>query len=142
MSDADARKVLVIPCSGIGKAFGSIGREAMYVVTEEMRPEDTEMLCLSLLTLGDEQAMNLVRRHPVITIDGCPKACAEVNVKSAGGRSAANLKVVDTYREHPDLKVRAVLDLGEPGRKLAAFLAEKVVAEVDALKDKEDEADG
>jgi len=142
VSDADSRKVLVIPCSGIGKAFGSIGREATYVVTEEMRPEDTDTLCLSLLTLGDEQAMERVRRHPVITIDGCPKACAEVNVKSAGGRSAANLKVVDTYREHPDLKVQAVLDLGEPGRKLAAFLAEKVVAEVDALKDKEDEADG
>ncbi len=142
MSSADDDKVLIIPCSGIGKAFGSVGREATYVVVDDMRPGETDTLCLSLLTLGDEEAKERVRGHPVITIDGCPKACAEVNVKSAGGRSAANLKVVDTYREHPDLKVQAVLDLGEPGRKLAAFLAEKVVAEVDALKDKEDEADG
>jgi uncharacterized metal-binding protein len=142
VSAADNRKVLIIPCSGIGKAFGSIGREATYVVTEDMRPEDTETICLSLLTMGDEQAVDRVHRHPVITIDGCPKACAEVNVKGVGGRSAANLKVADIYREHPDLKVQAVLDLGEPGRRLAAFLAEKVAAEVDALKDKEDEAHG
>jgi uncharacterized metal-binding protein len=137
-STVDA-KVLIIPCSGIGKAFGSIGREATYIVTEELRPEETDTLCLSLLTLGDEEAKDRVRRHPVITIDGCPKACAEVNVKSAGGRSVANLKVVDTYREHPGLKVPSVLDLGEPGRKLASFVAEKAVVTVDALKMKEDQ---
>jgi hypothetical protein len=31
MSDqegAEARRVLIVPCSGIGKAFGSVGREA------------------------------------------------------------------------------------------------------------------
>jgi uncharacterized metal-binding protein len=136
-STSDA-KVLIIPCSGIGKAFGSIGREATYMVVDEMRPGETDTLCLSLLTLGDDEAKERVRRHPVITIDGCPKACAELNVKSVGGRSAANLKVVDTYREHPDLKVPSVLDLGEPGRKLASFVAERVVMTVDALKAKED----
>lgn len=142
MSGSDDHKVLIIPCSGIGKAFGSVGREATYVVTEELRPAETETLCLSLLTLGDDEAGDRVRKHPVITIDGCPKACAQVNVKSVGGCSVANIKVVDTYREHPDLKVPSVLELGEPGRKLAAILAEKVAAQVDALRMKEDEVDG
>jgi uncharacterized metal-binding protein len=139
VSSTDDAKVLIIPCSGIGKAFGSIGREATYMVVDEMRPGETDTLCLSLLTLGDDEAKERVRRHPVITIDGCPKACAEANVKSVGGRSLANLKVVDTYREHPDLKVPSVMDLGEPGHKLASFVAERVVVTVDALKTKEDE---
>ncbi|NIN64854.1 MAG: hypothetical protein GTO63_09165 [Anaerolineae bacterium] len=134
MSSSDDHKVLIIPCSGIGKAFGSVGREATYLVTEELRPDETETLCLSLLTLGDEEAGYRVRKHPVITIDGCPKACAEANVKSVGGRSVANIKVVEIYREHRDLRVASVLELGEPGRKLAAILAEKVAVEVDALK--------
>ncbi|MGB5932658.1 MAG: putative zinc-binding protein, partial [Anaerolineae bacterium] len=90
MSRKEDNKVLIIPCSGIGKAFGSVGREAMYIVVEELRPEETETVCLSLLTLGDEEAKDRVRRHLVITIDGCPKGCAEVNVESVGGRSAAN----------------------------------------------------
>jgi len=138
VSSTDDSKVLIIPCSGIGKAFGSVGREATYMVIEEMRPGETDTLCLSLLTLGDEEAKERVRKHPIITIDGCPTACAEMNVKSAGGRSAANFKVVDTYREHRELKVKSVLHLGEPGRKLARLLAEKVAATVDAIKMKED----
>ncbi len=138
MSDNDDDKVLIIPCSGIGRAFGSVGREATYMVVEEMRPGEADTLCLSLLTMGDEEAKQRVRKHQVITIDGCPTACAEMNVKSAGGRSAANFKVVDTYREHRELKVKSVLHLGEPGRKLARFLGEKVAATVDAMKMKED----
>jgi uncharacterized metal-binding protein len=138
MSDNDDDKVLIIPCSGIGRAFGSVGREATYMVVEEMRPAEADTLCLSLLTMGDEEAKQRVRKHQVITVDGCPKACAEMNVKSAGARSAANFKVVDTYREHRELKVKSVLHLGEPGRKLARFLAEKVAATVDAMKMKED----
>jgi hypothetical protein len=38
MSSTDEKRVIVIPCSGIGKAFGSVSREAAYVVTEELRP--------------------------------------------------------------------------------------------------------
>ncbi len=142
MSRKEDNKVFIIPCSGIGKAFGSVGREAMYMVVEELRPEETDTLCLSLLTLGDEEAKDRVRRHPVITIDGCPKGCAQVNVKSVGGRSAANFRVVDTYREHPELKVRSVLHLGEAGRKLARFLARKIASQVDAIKMKEEMIDG
>lgn len=138
MSATDDDKVLIIPCSGIGKAFGSVGREAMYMVAEELRPEETETLCLSLLTLGDEEAKDRVRNHPVITIDGCGQACSELNVKGVGGRSEANFRVIDTYREHRELKVKSVLHLGEAGRKLARILAEQVASQVDAIKRKED----
>ena len=36
--------VLVIPCSGIGKVHGLIGREATYLVTDELAPEKTATL--------------------------------------------------------------------------------------------------
>ena len=142
MSQKQDNKVLIIPCSGIGKAFGSVAREAMYMVVEELRPEETETVCLSLLTLGDEEAKVRVRRHPVITIDGCTQACAEENVNGVGGRSAANFRVIDTYREHRELKVRSVLHLEEAGRKLAHILARKVASQVDAIKVKEEMIDG
>ena len=142
MSPKEDNKVLIIPCSGIGKAFGSVAREAMYMIVEELRPEETETVCLSLLTLGDEEAKDHVRSHPVITIDGCAQACAEENVKGVGGRSAANFRVIDTYREHHELKVKSVLHLGEAGRKLAHILARKVASQVDAIKMKEEMIDG
>lgn len=127
------QRVMIVPCSGIGKAYGSVGREAMYTLLEELRPESTATVCLSLLTLGDADAQGEVRTHPTITIDGCPKACAKVNVQAAGGKPAAEFRVFDVYRTHKELKVRSVSDLGESGREMARILAEEIAAQVDKL---------
>ncbi len=131
---SDSPRVLIIPCSGIGKAYGSVGREAMYTVLEDLRPNASDTVCLSLLTLGDEQAQAEVREHPTITIDGCPKACAQVNVEAAGGKPAAIYRVFDVYRAHKDLKVRSVSELGDSGRKMAQILAEEIAVKVDELQ--------
>ncbi len=129
----EPKRVIVIPCSGIGKAYGSVGREAMYSVLEDLRPHATATVCLSLLTLGDAGALAQVRNHPTITIDGCPKACAQVNVEAGGGAPAAIFRVYDVYRAHKELKVRSVSQLGENGREMARILAEEIAAKVDEL---------
>lgn len=131
----DPDRVVVIPCSGIGKAYGSVGREAMYMVLEDLRPHSTATACLSLLTLGDQDARRLVREHPTITIDGCPKACARINVEAAGGEPAAVYRVFDVYRAHKDLRVRSVSELGESGIKMARILAEEITVRVDQLRE-------
>ena len=130
---ATDQRVVILPCSGIGKAYGSVGREAMYRVVEEMRPDAASTVCLSLLTLGDADAQARVREHPTITIDGCPKACAQINVQAAGGQPAAAFRVFDVFRRHKELKVRSVSDLGESGREMARMLAEEIAEKVDAL---------
>jgi len=131
---SDEERVIIIPCSGIGKAFGSVGREAAYVVTEELRPDCTDTVCLSLLTLGDEDARRRVRKHPTITIDGCPTACARVNVEQAGVAPAAAFRVFDVFRRHKELRVRSVSDIGEAGQEMARILARDVAAKVDELR--------
>ena len=130
---ASQKRVMIVPCSGIGKAYGSVGREAMHQVIEEMRPNTTDTGCLSLLTLGDADAQAKVREQPTITIDGCPKACAKANVEAAGGRPAAEYRVFDVYRAHKELKVRSVSELGDAGREMARILAEEIAAKVDVL---------
>jgi uncharacterized metal-binding protein len=130
---SDTKKVIVIPCSGIGKAYGSVGREAMYKVVEELRPDSSETVCLSLLTMGDPEAQAQVRDHPTITIDGCPKACAQINVQSAGAMPAQTFRVFDVFRAHKELKVRSVSELGESGKEMARILAEEIAAKVDEL---------
>lgn len=134
MSGTSEERVIIIPCSGIGKAFGSVGREAAYVVTEELRPGCTQTVCLSLLTLGDDDARRRVRKHPTITIDGCPTACARVNVEQAGAAPAAAFRVFDVFRRHKELRVRSVSDIGEAGGELARILAGDVAAKVDELR--------
>jgi len=134
MSDTEERQIVIVPCSGIGKAFGSVSREAAYVVTEELRPGCTGTVCLSLLTLGDEEARHRVRQHPTITIDGCPTACARANVEQTGTDPAASFRVFDVFRRHKELKVRRVSDIGEPGEAMARILAEEIANKVDELR--------
>ena len=133
MSPEKKPEVVLVPCSGIGKAFGSISREAAYLVTEELRPDRSRNLCLALLTLGDEEARRLVREHPTIPIDGCPKACARVNVEASGGTPAVTFRVFDVFRQHKELKAEGVSDIGEAGHEMARILAGEIARAIDGL---------
>jgi uncharacterized metal-binding protein len=125
--------VIVIPCSGIGKAFGSISRDATYEVTENLRKDTTQTLCLALLVSGDNDSLQLVRRNKTITVDGCPLQCAEKNVKLAGGDFAGSLRVVDVYKENRQLKPRSVTFLDSDGLQMSLAVAEKIAKKVDSI---------
>jgi len=129
----EKKKVIIIPCSGIGKAIASVGREATYEVIENLKPGVTDTVCLSLLVMGDERAQNEVRKNPVITIDGCPKDCSKKNVEIAGGEDVIHFRVIDALKDHKDLKPKSVIDIGEEGKKLAQILSEEVAQKVDEL---------
>ncbi|MCX5884457.1 MAG: hypothetical protein NT096_00845 [Proteobacteria bacterium] len=129
----EKKKVIIIPCSGIGKAIASVGREAAYEVIENLKPDMSDTVCLSLLVMGDERARNLVRENPVITIDGCPKDCARKNVELSGGKGTVHLRAIDALKDHKDLKPKSVIDIGEEGKKLAQILSEEVAQKVDEL---------
>ncbi len=127
------KKVIVIPCSGIGKALGSVSREATYEVVESLRKGVTETTCLALVTSGDEETLQLVKTNKCITVDGCPLQCAEKNVKLAGGELAASFRVVDTLKENRKLKPKSVTFLDRDGQELAILLAKQIAEKVDEL---------
>lgn len=129
----DKNKVYVIPCSGIGKATASVGRDATYRIVEDKRPECAATMCLALLTLGDAEALEKVRNADVITIDGCAKDCARKNVEASGKPPVTTHRVHDYLKEHRDLKPEAVLDIGDGGRKLVDIIAEDIANEIDEI---------
>ncbi len=125
--------ILVIPCSGIGKPFGTIGRDATFRVVDELRRGKADTNCLSLLVMGEEEATRQVRESRCIAVDGCPLECARKNVEIAGGKIAAHFRVMDLLRENKGLKPRRVTFLDEDGLRLAEMLAEKIASKVDEL---------
>lgn len=133
MSDSEKMRVVVVPCSGIGKAFGTVAREAGYDICEDLRPETTQLVALSKLVLGEEQARDRVRRSPAITIDGCKLACAAKLVKHNGGTIAHEVAVLDVYRQHKELKPEGVAELNAEGLQLARVIAEEIAVVVDDL---------
>jgi uncharacterized metal-binding protein len=130
---SESRKVVIVPCSGIGKAHGSVTREAAYDVTEDLRPEATELCALALLVLGDETTRGMVAASPAVTLDGCKLACAAKMVKQSGGTVARAFDVLEVYRRNKELKPKGIAELNDAGQKLARVLAEEVAAEVDRL---------
>jgi len=126
-------KIFVIPCSGIGKALGTVGRTAMYEVVEKLRPNEATTVCLPLLTIGDETVLKLVRNNSCISIDGCPFQCANKNIEASKGRLAASFMVTDILRENRDLKPEGVAELGLKGLKLSKILAQKIAEKVDEI---------
>ncbi len=127
--------ILIIPCSGIGKSFGSISREATYCVVEDLKKGETDTLCLSLLVMGDEDATRSVKSHRCIAVDGCPNECSKKNLQLLGAQLVANYRVVDILRENRNLKPSAVTFLDEDGLKLARILAEKITSKIDELNE-------
>jgi len=130
---APTQKVIIVPCSGIGKSNGTVSREAAYDVTEDLRPGQTQLVPLALLVLGDEESQAIVAECPAVTIDGCKLACAAKMVQQSGGTIAQEFAVLDVYRRYKDLKPQGIAELNEAGLKLARVLAEEVAVVVDNL---------
>jgi uncharacterized metal-binding protein len=127
-------KVVIVPCSGIGKTYGTVSREAAYEVVEELRPDETHLVALSMLVLGDEAAREAVAQCPAVTIDGCKLACASKMVQESGGTVAQDFAVLDVYRRNRKLRPRGIAELNEGGQLLAVALAAEVASVVDELQ--------
>jgi uncharacterized metal-binding protein len=128
-SELTESDVLVIPCSGIGKVHGLIGREATYLVTDELEPAKTTTLCLALLVKGDAEAVEAVRSHTCITIDGCAKACAQKNVEMAGGRVAKAFQAAEAFRNYRGAKPGNATALTDEGWIITRDIAGAVACE-------------
>jgi uncharacterized metal-binding protein len=131
-------RVVIVPCSGIGKTYGSVSREAAYQVVEELRPESSQLVALSMLVMGDETVTEAVASSPAIVIDGCKLACARKMVQESGGTVAQEFAVLDVYRRYRKFKPKGIAELNEGGQLLAQALAEEVGQAIDALQQKED----
>jgi uncharacterized metal-binding protein len=132
------RKVWIVPCSGIGKSYGSVARESAFIVSEDLRAGTTGMVALSRLVPDDSDIRADIQGAEIITIDGCKLACASKVVSATGGLVVHALQVLDFYRANRELKPAGIAELNESGKKLAAVLAENVAALVDSMEENHD----
>jgi uncharacterized metal-binding protein len=133
----EPKKVVVLPCSGIGKIYGAVARETAYELVERVRPGVAITTCLPLLVIEDPQAKQLVTDNPVITIDGCPKGCAKKSVEAQGKEVGKAYQAINFYKAHKDLKPGGIGELDEVGRKLASVAADELAPDLDELLAKE-----
>jgi uncharacterized metal-binding protein len=129
----EPKKVMIVPCSGIGKSYGTVSRVAAYQVTEDDRPEQTQLMPLALLVLGDKDARAALVHNPAITIDGCKLGCATKMVNECDGNVVKDFSVLEVFRRYRDFKPQGIAELNEGGQKLADALAKEVDFVVDGV---------
>ncbi len=125
--------VVVVPCSGIGKTYGSVSREAAYILVDELRPGKAQLVALSKLVMGAEEARDAVAQRQAITLDGCKLACASKMVKESGGAVGCEMAVLDVYRRNRQLKPKGISRLNEEGLQLARAMAEELAIQIDLI---------
>jgi len=127
------KKVKVVPCSGIGKVFGLMAREAVLKTVLELCPEKSETVCLAYIVTGDIEVKEKIEGSNCITVDGCPKMCAAKNVSIAGGLVIEKLRVIDTVKEHKGKKFGSPTQLDADGEVVISEIAAKIAKKINEL---------
>jgi len=118
-------KVLVIPCSGMGKVYGLIGRESALKTVKDC-PDEAKAMCLAYIVTGDEEIKDKIQGKRCITLDGCPAMCAAKSVELAGGIIEEKRRIVDTFRKHKGAKPGTATELTEEGWLIADEIAGEI----------------
>lgn len=124
------KKVKVIPCSGIGKVYGLMAREAALKTVFELIPDRSETVCLAYIVTGDKAAKEKIEGFDCITVDGCPKMCASKNVTIAGGKVIEEVKVLDTVKGHKGKKFGSPTQLDADGELVTGEIAAKIAKRI------------
>lgn len=123
-------KVKVIPCSGVGKVYGLMAREAALHAVGHLCPQETETICLAYIVTGDAEVKTSMKGAPCITIDGCPLMCSAKSVAAMGGDSKGEFKVLDVMKKHKGVRPGTATELTAEGwtivEEIGAIISERV----------------
>ena len=127
------KKVKVVPCSGIGKVYGLMAREAVLKAVFELCPAKAETVCLAYIVTGDKEVKEKIEGCDCITVDGCPKMCASKNVSIAGGIVVEEMKVLETVKEHKGKTFGSPTQLNADGEVVISEIAGKIAKKIDEI---------
>lgn len=119
-------KIKIIPCSGIGKVYGLMAREAAIHTVTHLCPEQTDTMCLANIVTGEAEFKAGFENQPCITIDGCPKMCSAKSVATMGGDIKEEFKVLDVMKEHKGVQPGTATELTSDGWGIVDEIAAKL----------------
>jgi uncharacterized metal-binding protein len=127
------KMVGVLSCSGEAEPEGTIARNAVRLVMEKYYPGIAVSLCLPLYLAGDEGERKFAQTFPVITVDGCEKACALKATEKYSGEVEDAIDIRALLREWG---VTGKLSRSHPGElewELTERVAREIVQKIDKL---------
>ena len=128
---SEERKIAIVACAGMDKPLGSVARATAFKVVEDLKPDYTVLVCIPPLVAGANPHPELIKKYPVITVDGCSERCATKIVAKNGGKIRGRVFIPQNVQKL-GLKPKTAANIGADGEKLA----DKIAAETALLVDK------
>ncbi len=129
---SEERKVAVVACAGMDKPVGSVTRAIALKVVKNLKQDSAVLVCLPPLVAGVNPHSELIKKYPVITVDGCSERCATKIVAKSGGKIRGRVFIPQSIQKF-ELKPKAVADIGVDGEKLAEKIAEETALLIDKI---------
>lgn len=128
-------KIAILPCTGVGQVVGTITRQAAYQVCEDLRPEDTALVCLPALVKGVQEDIDMIRMCPVIVIEGCKECCATYALKLHNSKPSITVSVPNVIKgKGIAMKRDARRQLTESEQAGVKLVNKTIIAKIDKLK--------
>jgi len=125
-------KVAIISCAGMDKALGSVARACALKVVERLRPNETVLICIPPLVADVKPYSELIKKYPVILIDGCAERCATKIAAKNGAKIRGRVFIPQSVQKY-GLKPNTASDIGPEGEELAEKIAEEIAVQIDKL---------
>ena len=127
-----ADKVCLQPCLGLRKE-AVLGRQALYVVHEELRPDTTVLGCGPALNANVQEDVDFIAMYPVLAVEACELNCATRLVDKKGKQVKRTLNIAqlaEDLRIDVDALPAEHIDAEHPA---VQTVAKEIAKQVDAL---------
>lgn len=116
------KKIAIAPCTGMSP-YGLVARAACSDTVNET--EDTTSICITATSADREGFRNLIKKYPIIAVNGCENACVDKILEQKGVKTAKTLGIMKLLNEE-DLKPSDVARLSKEDEKCVDAVKKKI----------------
>ncbi|MCE5214698.1 MAG: putative zinc-binding protein [Methanobacterium sp.] len=129
---SEDKKVALAACSGMSP-YGLIARVTSADTVDQT--EDTISICMGATAADREGFRKLIRKYPIIAINGCEGDCTTKILQQKGVKPVKTINVLDELNQ-TDLKPHDVCRLDEEGERCVEHMKTLVKKEIKKIKDR------
>ncbi len=121
------KKIAISSCTGMSP-YGLVGRAACSDIVNES--ENTISICITATSADREGFRNLIRKYPVIAVNGCENACVDKILMQKGVKKGKTLNILELLNEE-GLTPSDVARLSEEDEKSVRAVKKKIKELID-----------
>ncbi len=122
-------KICILPSSELNTVYGKIGRQASYIICEELLHGKIVLGCMPALFSGVQEDIDFITDYPVVTLEGHSMHHAAKLVKKYSQKVDFEIDIEKLLKDNCiDASDSSAEKLGPNGKKAVKFLSERVVS--------------